>query len=193
MKRYSFSFFSSRFDRCAHAGNHAIALLILAISFAMATMSFASEVVDPLPPDDDMAPGLFFGAVFVIGVLLVLVGVGIVIGLLCVACIAIFVTLGILSSSVIFAILRRRFSAGFRALHYQLLAVIALPFGIVSLWLACRLFDFHLQKSSILLVGSGIGSVAGISIAFVIDHSVRYVCRRFITVVASPILQKTNR
>ena len=146
----------------------------------MSAVAAAAEVADTIPPDDDFAPGLFFGAIFFVAVLLVLIGIGIVIGLVCVGCAAVFVALGIVSSSALIAILRRRFSAGFRALHYQLLAAIALPCGIGALWLSSALFEFHLRHRYILLIGSAIGIMAGICIASILDRFVRFVYRRFI-------------
>ena len=157
-----------------------VQILALIASFAMTAVSVAAEVADAIPPDDDFAPGLFFGALFFGLVLLVLIGIGIVIGLVCVACAAAFVALGIVSSSALIAILRRRFSAGFRALHYQLLAVIALPCGIGALWLGSALFEFHLRHRYVLLIGSAIGIMAGICIAFVLDRFVRFAYRRFV-------------
>ena len=146
----------------------------------MTAVVAAAEVADAIPPDDDFAPGLFFGALFIVAVLLVLIGIGIVIGLVCAACAAAFVALGIVSSSALVAILRRRFSAGFRALHYQLLAVIALPCGIGVLWLGSALFEFHLRHRYVLLIGSAIGIMAGICIAFILDRFVRFAYRRFV-------------
>ncbi len=145
----------------------------------MTAVVVAAEASDALPPDDDFAPGLLFGALFFGAVLLVLVGLGIIIGFGCIACAAVFIALGIVSSSALIAILRRRFSAGFRALHYQVLALIALPCGIGALWLGCALFEFHLRHHYILVVGSAFGILAGISIAFILDRFIRFVYRRF--------------
>src|SRR5947209_2441933 len=106
----------------------------------MTSVVVSAEAANNLPPDNGFDPGLLFVALFFGAVLLVLVGIGIIMGLVCAVCAALFVALGIVSSSAIIAILRRRFSAGFRALHYQVLALVALPCGIGALWLGCALF-----------------------------------------------------
>ena len=155
-------------------------ILTAIASFAMTSVVVATEVADTLPSDDGFDPGLLFVALFFGAVLLVLVGIGIIIGLVCLACAAVFVALGIVSSSALIAILRRRFSAGFRALHYQVLALIALPCGIGALWLGCALFEFHLRHRYILAIGSAVGILAGISIAYILDLSIRFVYRRFV-------------
>jgi len=153
-------------------------ILALITSFAMSTVVVAAEVADAVPPDDDFAPGLLFGALFFGAVLLVLIGIGIVVGLVGVAGAVAFIALGIVSSSALIAILQRRFSAGFRALHYQLLAVIGLPGGIGGLWLGSAMFEFHLRHRSIILIGAAIGIVSGICVAFVLDRFVRFAYRR---------------
>jgi hypothetical protein len=149
-------------------------------SIAMTSVVVAAETADTLPPDDGFDPLLLFVALFFGAVFLVLVGIGIIIGLVCVACAAVFVALGVVSSSALIAILRRRFSAGFRALHYQVLALIALPCGVGVLWLGCALFDFHLRHRYILAIGSVVGILAGISIAYILDRFIRFVYRRFV-------------
>lgn len=146
----------------------------------MTAVAVAAEVANTIPPDDDFAPGLFIGALFIGAVLLVLTGIGIIIGFVCVACTVVFIAIGIVSSSALIAILRQRFSAGFRALHYQLLAVIALPCGVGALWLASALFEFHLRHRYILLIGSAVGIMAGSCVAFVLDRFVRFAYRRFV-------------
>lgn len=131
------------------------------------------------PPDDGFDPGLLFAALFFSAVLLVLIGAGIVVGLACLACAAIFIALGVVSSSALVALFRRRFSAGLRALHYQLSALVGLPCGVGALWLGCLLFDVHVRHRYILAIGSAIGIVAGVIIAFVLDRFFRFVCHRF--------------
>jgi hypothetical protein len=155
--------------------------------FAMTSVVAAAEAADTIPPDDGFDPGLLFAALFFGAVILVLVGIGIIIGLVCVACAAVLIAVGVVSSSALIAILRRRFSAGFRALHYQVLALIAMPCGIGALWLGCALFGFHLRHRYILAIGSAIGILAGISIAYILDLFVRFVYRRFVPVSDSNV------
>ena len=129
--------------------------------------------------DDGFDPALAVLVLFFGAVLFVLIGAGIIVGLVCVACAGVFVGLGIVSSSALIAILSRRFSAGFRALHYQLSAAIALPCGISALWLGSSLCGVHLRNRYIFLAGSAIGIVAGICLAFILDWFVRFVYHRF--------------
>lgn len=158
----------------------------LIASFAMTALAAAAGVADAIPPDDDFTPALFFFVLFVGAVLLVLIGIGIVIGLVGVACAGLFAALGIVSTSALIALLRRRFSAGFRAFHYQLSAVIAWPCGIGALWLGSALFEIHLRYRYILLIGSAVGIIAGLGSAFVLDRFVRFVYRRFVPASEAP-------
>ena len=114
---------------------------------AAASTAMLSQAI---PPDNGFDPGLLFVALFFGAVFLILVGIGIVVGLACLACAGIFVALGIISSSALVAIFSRRFSVGLRALHYQLSALIGLPCGIGALWLGCLLFDFHLSRNDVI-------------------------------------------
>ena len=155
-------------------------ILILMAAFVMSGAASTARLPHVVPPDDGFDPGLFLGVLFVCAVLLVLVGIGIVIGLASLACAAIFVAFGLMSSSALVAIFSRRFSAGLRALHYQLSALVGLPCGIGTLWLGCLLFDFHLKHRCILAIGSVIGIIAGIAIAIILDRFFRFVYRRFV-------------
>lgn len=128
--------------------------------------------------DDDFSPGLFFGVIFFGVILLVLIGVGIVVGLVCLACAATLAVLGVVSSSAVIAIVNRRFSTGLRALHYQFLALVGLPCGIILFWFGCVLFQVHIRSLHILLAGSGIGVLAGLVIAFVFDRLFRFAVSR---------------
>ena len=130
--------------------------------------------------DDDFSPGLFFGVIFFGVILLVLIGVGIVVGLVCLACAATLAALGIVSTSAVVAIANRRFVSGLRALHYQLLALVGLPCGIVVFWFGCVLFHFPINHRHILLAGSGIGVLAGLVIAFVFDRLFRFAVSRIL-------------
>jgi len=154
-------------------------ILILMVAFVKSAAASTAMLSQAIPPDNGFDPGLLFVALFFGAVFLILVGIGIVVGLACLACAGIFVALGIISSSALVAIFSRRFSVGLRALHYQLSALIGLPCGIGALWLGCLLFDFHLRHRYILAIGSAIGIIAGIAIAFILDRFFRFVYRRF--------------
>jgi hypothetical protein len=162
-------------------------IMILLLAFAMDAAASTGMLAQSVQPDDGPDPGplfvvLLFGTVF-----LILIGIGIVIGLAGLACAATFVALGVISSSAVVALFQRRFSAGFRALHYQILALIGLPCGIGSLWLGCLLFDANINHRRILIIGSVIGIVAGVIIAFVLDRFFQFVIRRCFRAPASQV------
>lgn len=161
----------------------------LLASLATAAVTIAAEASDTIPPDDGFDPALLFVVLFFAAVLLVLVGIGIAIGLVCLGCLSLFVAFGIVSSAALITIFRGRFSAGLRAFHYQLMAVIALPCGIGALWLGSELFEFHLRHRSILLVGSALGVMAGVCIAFILDRFTRFVYRRIVPASELPLLK----
>lgn len=163
---------------------HIFVLMAVFVMGAAASTAMFSQAV---PPDDGFAPGLFLGVLFLGAVLLVLVGFGIVVGLTCLVFAATFVALGVVSSAALVTIIRRRFSAGLRALHYQLSALVGLPCGIGALWLGCFLFDSHLRHRYILAIGSAIGILAGIAIAFILDRFLGFVYRRFMPASGSRV------
>lgn len=149
------------------------------ILFLMLAFAWSAAASTTTPPDDGFDPGPLFVALLFVAVLLVLIGIGIVVGLACLACAGIFVALGVVSSSALVALFRRRFSAGLRALHYQLLALLGLPCGVGALWLGCSLFDVHVRHRYIVATGSATGIVAGAIIAFILDRFFRFVYHRF--------------
>lgn len=125
-------------------------------------------------PDDDFSP---MGAAFLIITILillvfvVLIGVGIALGLLALVSLGLLAALGIVSSSVYVGFYHRRFSTGFRALHYQALALLGLPGGIGIFWLGTRLFHANLPLSEILFIGALTGLGAGVALAFLFDRA----------------------
>jgi hypothetical protein len=155
-------------------------ILVLMFTFVMGAAASTAVLSQPAPPDNGFAPGLLFAVVLIGAVFLVLIGIGIVIGLACLTCAAIFIALGIISTSALVALFLQRFSTGLRALHYQLSGLVGLPCGIGILWLGCSLFDVHIRHRYILVIGSVIGVIAGIIIAFILDQFFRFVYRRFI-------------
>jgi hypothetical protein len=144
-------------------------ILVLMFTFVMGAAASTAVLSQPAPPDNGFAPGLLFAVVLIGAVFLVLIGIGIVIGLAC-----------LISTSALVALFLQRFSTGLRALHYQLSGLVGLPCGIGILWLGCSLFDVHIRHRYILVIGSVIGVIAGIIIAFILDQFFRFVYRRFI-------------
>jgi hypothetical protein len=114
-------------------------------------------------------------------IFLFLVGIGIVGAAIVAISAAIFTALGIVSSAALIGLLRRRFSSGFRALHYQLFAVAALPAGIGALWLGSHLFSIRLSHRGIFTIGSLAGICGGLLLAFVFDRLAGFAYRRFIS------------
>jgi uncharacterized membrane protein len=155
-------------------------ILVLIAAFARTAAASTKMLSQTVPPDNGFDPGLLFGVLLVCAVLLVLVGIGIVVALVCLACAVILAALGVVSASALVAILRRRLSAGARALHYELLALLGLPCGIGALWLGSSLFDIHIRHRYILAIGSAIGILAGIAIAFILDRFFLFVYRRYL-------------
>ena len=79
--------------------------------------------------------------------------------------------LGMLFTSALTGIVRRKFSSGLRALHYQAYAVIALPVGAGLAWLAVRLFGSPSQLPVALVIGALSGICAGLTIAYILDRA----------------------
>lgn len=139
-----------------------------------------TDGVQSLPPDDDFSPAVCFVALCFFAACLVLVGIGVAIGLVGAAGVAALVAFGIVSSSAVVALWQRRFSAGLRALHYQLCAAAALPGGVCLLWLGSGFFGLHLRHRHVLLVGALAGVAAGLLLAGVLDRLGRFALRRLL-------------
>ena len=154
----------------------AILLLFLFVSVALGA-------TDDLPIDtsDEIGP-LVFPIIFIfLCVLLFLVGVGIVVAAIMAISAAILTALGIVSSAALIGILRRRFSSGIRALHYQFFAVATLPAGIGALWLGSHFFSTHLRYHEIIAIGSLAGICGGLLLAFAFDRLAGFTYRRFVS------------
>ena len=104
----------------------------------------------------------------------------------CAAAAAALVGLGILSSSALVAVWQRRFSAGWRALHYQACAALGLPSGVGLLWLGSNLFALGLRSSDILLVGALSGMAGSLGLAAVLEGFGRFASRRLQRVLDLP-------
>ena len=116
----------------------------------------------------------------VIAICLILMGIGVALALMGIVCAAILVALGIISSSTIIAVLRRRVFAGVRAVHYQVCAAVAAPAGVTLLWAASAVFDLQMRLRSILAFGAVAGVIAGLVVAGAFDWSARVAYRRFL-------------
>lgn len=154
-----------------------ILLLPLLLAVAM-----GQEPVDPtaLEPADDFSPMLFLFALIAVAVMLFLLGVALVVGMVVAMALGLLMVLGILSSSALLGILRRKFSTGLRALHYQLCAVVMIPAGIGALWLVRAVSDVSLGTREILWIGALAGLCGGLLLAFVVDRIVVAIYRRMV-------------
>jgi hypothetical protein len=146
--------------------NRVPAILLFLTSSASAA---AAEV--PMDPSDDFSPMLFLMALLAILVMLIVLGICLAVAVVTAICLMILVALGILSTAALTGIIRRKFSSGLRALHYQACAAIALPVGAALAWLAVWLFDSTSHLPFALAIGSLAGICAGLTIAFTLDRA----------------------
>ena len=135
----------------------------------------AQQAVPP-GPDDNFGPFLLLLGFLV--VCLILIGVGIVLALAGMACVAALMTAGILSVSALVAVWRRQVAAGVRAFHYQVCAVLGVPSGIVGLWIASALSGREASLRWIILPGSVAGCLMGLVLAAAGDWTLRTIYRR---------------
>ena len=152
----------------------------LAIPLLLMFASVAVGATDPgtMDPNDDFSPMLLPIAFLGVCIMLIVVGVGIVIGLTIIASIAVLTALGIVSTATLIGLARRRFSSGLRALHYQVMAVAAMPAGIGIAWLSAHFRFTHFSGREILVTGSIGGVIGGLLFAFALDRLAKLVYRR---------------
>ena len=153
----------------------AILLLLL-----FATISLGATDQPTIDPSDDFSPMCFAFVLIAFCVVAFLVIVSIASAAISVACAAILIGLGILSSAALVGVLRRRFSSGLRALHYQICAVAGLPVGVATLWLGSLFFSAHLRHRDIFLVGSIAGIFSGLILAFAFDRLASIIYHRLV-------------
>ncbi|CAN5708310.1 hypothetical protein BH09VER1_BH09VER1_43900 [soil metagenome] len=138
-------------------------LLLLFMPLALAVDN------DPGSEADDSPVGVFVILLFLC-VVFVLIGIGMVLAALAVLSLGLLAALGIVSSSAYVGFYHRRFSSGFRALHYQACALLGIPGGVGLLVVGARLFRADLPVSEILFIGALAGIGAGVALAFVLDR-----------------------
>lgn len=151
----------------------------LALLFLLATQLLATDAELPIDPSDDFSPGLFMIALAAIGVALLLIGCGIVVAAVMAISAAALAGLGIVSSAVLFGMLRRRVSSGLRAFHYQVFALVGVPAGIGVLWLGSYLAGSQLGIGEVVIMGSVAGVGSGLALAFLFDRLAGALYRRF--------------
>lgn len=152
---------------------------VLGTLLLLTVPAFAAAVELPIEPVDDFSPMLFMMAILGILVMLVVLVICLAIAAITAVCLLVLIALGILSTSALTGILRRKFSSGLRALHYQACAVIALPVGAALAWLAVRLFGAPSQLPVALAIGAISGICAGLTIAYILDRAATAAYRYF--------------
>lgn len=153
----------------------AISLILLFLPL----VALASPEVEPLEDFPDPLP-LFVVFLF-FGVCLVLVGIGMVLALAALALSGLLVAFGVISTSALIALARRRVSAGLRAFHYQLFAIACAPCGVIVFGLAAALLHFPIRHRYVLLFGLFAGISTGLTMAFLSDRLAHLICRRFLS------------
>ncbi len=144
---------------------------VLGIFLSLVTLASAKTAEVPLDPSDDFSPGMLAITLIALFVVLVLFVISIVIVAITTVCLLILIALGIISTATLTGILRRKFSSGLRALHYQLCAAVGLPAGIAAFWGGVWLFSSDIPAPAILVIGGAIGICTGLIIAFILDHA----------------------
>jgi len=144
-----------------------------------AALAFGAEGPPVEAGDDFGSPLLMLGFLLVaMAVVVFLVGAGIAVAAVIIMAAALCGVLGIVSSAAWVGLLRRRFSSGLRALHYQACILAALPAGVGSLWLGSHFFAPQLRGGQILAIGSLAGITAGLILALAFDRLAVIVYRR---------------
>lgn len=135
--------------------------------------------------DSDFTPGLLIGAVIMAVGFLILIGVGVVLAALVFGFVAILVSVGVLSTSVIVGLNKRSFTKGFKTFIYLLPSSFGLLLG--SLGLALLNMVTHWFSTGVAtLIGAASGLTAGLCIGilllFAIQRLTTHYKRRFYAV-----------
>jgi hypothetical protein len=153
-----------------------IRFLLLVVGFLLVIPALGDTTNAPsVPPSeiDDFNPGLgIFAALMIMLIVVVcmlLVGLGLVTGVVLCALSGFLAGLGILSSSVAIAFVRRSPGSGFRALFIQLGALAGIPVGIGAVWLASWAAHTHWSTAFRIVVGGTCGLACGVAVALVFN------------------------
>jgi hypothetical protein len=140
--------------------------------------------------DDDFAPGLLVFALLAAVVILLLIGVGICLGVVCLVVTAILVTLGIITTSAAAGIAARKPRTGFKVLFLQLGAAAAIPCGVGCACLAVWLLDLAVTPLQAGVTGGLLGLFFGLGLAalfnYVWDNALNWMVARFKRREATP-------
>ncbi len=141
---------------------------------------FAGPEMPPMPPPDDFPNFLMLLALCAAAVMCALLGIGIVLAVFTIGCAAMLTAMGVFSTSILIATLRRRVSAGIRAMHYQVMALLGLPCGIGAAFILPRVTQFKWSTAEACILGGIGGIVAGLTFGFLLDAAASFIRRRFL-------------
>ncbi len=152
----------------------AFALLILLLPNA-----FAGVESPQFDPADGPPVAVVFLMLLGFALALFIAGLGFGFAIFTAGCAALLVAIGIVSSSVLIGVLRRRISAGVRAFHYMMCAAIAAPVTVGVVLLARTIIPIKLSTAQLCVFGSISGILGGLFLAGQLDILARIVRRRF--------------
>ena len=135
------------------------------------TVAFGAVAETPVDPSDDFSPMMLAMTLIALFVVLLLFVIAVVLVAIAAVCSIILISLGIVSTAALTGLLRRKFSSGLRALHYQVCAAVGLPAGVAGFWGIAYLLGSEMPFAAILIIGGAAGICAGLVIAFVLDHA----------------------
>lgn len=107
--------------------------------------------------------------ILVLFLLVFLLGVGLAIGVTVLAMLSLLITLGIVSSSTLVALLRRSAADGLRILFLQLGTVAGAPVGVGATFLWDYLLEKDWTSQQVILTGIGLGATAGLVAALLFN------------------------
>lgn len=153
------------------SGSALLLVLIAVMLFAVQPGLAGTTNAPALPPAETggFAPGLLLMVLAMIVACLFLVGFGAVVCMVICALTGALAALGILSSSVAIAFLRRSPASGFRALFIQIGAAAGIPCGVGAMWLVTWLIDAQWSTTARLVVGGGCGLGCGVVVALLFN------------------------
>ncbi len=136
--------------------------------------------------DNDFAPGLLIGTVVMAIGALLLIGVGIVLSLMVFAFVAVLVSAGVLSTSVIVGLNKRSFTKGFKTFIYLFPSSFGLLIGALGLALLNMVMHWF-SPGAATLIGATAGLTAGLFIGFLLLFAIQRITthykRRFYSVI----------
>ncbi len=143
----------------------------LTFPLLLLTATLGAQETLPIDPSDDFSPLLALMALLAILVMLIMLCICLALAVIAAICILILVALGIISTSALTGILRRKFSSGLRAFHYQACAAIAVAAGAGLAYIVSHLMNQPENLPATLAVGAAAGVCAGLAIAYIMDRA----------------------